>query len=66
MKNTLPMRLSRSSDRHVLFGVCGGLADYFGWSANLLRAAFALFAVFGVGMPVLGYAILALLMPSED
>ncbi|MEM6297534.1 MAG: PspC domain-containing protein [Bacteroidota bacterium] len=60
------MNLSRSSDRRILFGVCGGLADYFGWSANLLRAAFALFAFFGVGMPILGYALLAILMPSED
>lgn len=53
------MRKSRTSS--VIFGVCGGIAEEFGFNPFLLRLAFAVaFAFFGAG--VLVYLILAVCM----
>jgi phage shock protein C len=47
-----------------LFGVCGGLADYFGLDPTLIRVLFVAGVVlFGSG--ILLYLILALIMPEE-
>jgi len=54
--------LKRSSDK-IIAGVCGGVADYFGLDATLLRVLFALFGFFGAG--VLVYIILWIVMPSR-
>ncbi|MGW4117387.1 PspC domain-containing protein [Nocardia sp. NPDC004711] len=35
-----PKRLTRSATDKWIGGVCGGLARYFGWNANLVRALF--------------------------
>lgn len=44
-----------------LMGVCGGIANYFGWDVNLIRIAFVLAALFGVGAPVLIYLAIGLI-----
>ncbi len=59
----MQQRLSKSHDRW-LAGVCGGLAEHFGWSPGGTRTAFALCSVLSGGVPgALAYVILALLMP---
>ncbi|MGW4249057.1 PspC domain-containing protein, partial [Nocardia sp. NPDC004722] len=35
-----PKRLTRSSTDSWIGGVCGGLAEYLGWNANLVRILF--------------------------
>ena len=56
-------RLVKGKDRK-LFGVCSGIADYFGWDPTLVRVGFAfLFLVYGIGL--LGYLVAAIVMPSE-
>ncbi len=56
-------RLVKSTDRKI-GGVCGGLANYFGVDATLVRLAFLVaFFVFGTGL--LLYIALAIIMPSE-
>lgn len=56
-------RLVKGKDRK-LFGVCSGIADYFGWDPTLVRIGFAfLFLVYGIGL--LGYLVAAIVMPSE-
>ncbi|APE33315.1 PspC family transcriptional regulator [Nocardia mangyaensis] len=33
-------RLTRSTSDKWIAGVCGGLAEYFGWNANIVRLVF--------------------------
>lgn len=56
-------RLVRTANR-VLFGVCGGLGEYFNIDPIWFRVGF-LVALFGFGAGLLLYLILALLMPNE-
>jgi phage shock protein PspC (stress-responsive transcriptional regulator) len=60
-------RLRRSRQERVLFGVCGGLADYFGVDPNLVRIGFVLAALFPPlsGISLLGYLLLAVILPQE-
>jgi phage shock protein C len=56
-------RLVKSSDKKV-FGVCGGLGNYFDIDPTLIRIAFLFgFIIFGSGL--LLYIIMAIVMPSE-
>ena len=58
----LPLR--RSYDDHILGGVAGGLARYFGVDATIVRIAFAVLVVFGgAGIPL--YLAGLLLIPEE-
>jgi phage shock protein PspC (stress-responsive transcriptional regulator) len=60
-------RLRRSRHERVLFGVCGGLAEYFGWDPTVVRVGLALVTLFPptslVGL--LGYVVLGVLLPEE-
>ena len=47
-----------------IFGVCGGLGDYFGIDPTIIRILFLL-AVIGFGSGLLIYLVLALVMPEE-
>jgi phage shock protein PspC (stress-responsive transcriptional regulator) len=55
-------KLTRAADGK-LFGVCGGLANYFGLDATLVRVIWILL-VLCAGTGILAYIILALLMPK--
>lgn len=48
----------------MLWGVCGGLADYFQVDAMLLRVLFVLSAFFG-GFGLFLYIVLAIFVPEE-
>ena len=57
-------RLYKSSTDKAIFGVCGGLAEYFGIDSLIIRLVFVLFALaFGSGL--LFYLIAALIMPKR-
>jgi phage shock protein PspC (stress-responsive transcriptional regulator) len=60
-------RLRRSRDERVLFGVCGGLGDYFGVDATLVRIGFVVAALVPplTALSLLGYFGLAVLLPEE-
>ncbi len=60
------MKLVKSTVDKVMFGVCGGVARYFGWDATLVRLAFALATIFGVGSPIIIYLVMVLLMPEDE
>lgn len=60
------MKLVKTSDDKVLFGVCGGVARYFGIDTALVRIGFALASLLGVGSPVIVYLIMAIIMPSDE
>ncbi len=48
-----------------IFGVCGGLGDYFGIDPTIIRILFVA-AVILYGSGLLLYVILALVMPEES
>lgn len=59
--------LYRSRKRHMIAGVMGGIAERFGWNANLLRVIFVLVSVISAAFPViLVYLVLWLLIPKEN
>ena len=47
-----------------IFGVCGGLADYFGLDPTIIRVIFVA-SVLLLGTGLLLYIILAIVMPEE-
>ncbi len=59
--------LLRSRDHRILLGVCGGFADWLGWSPTLVRLAFLLVSVCSVAFPgILVYLLLAVFMPLRE
>lgn len=63
--NTPAKRLTRSSDNRMLAGVCGGVAEYLGVDANLVRLVVVLGTIFGFGSLAVAYVVGWLLMPQE-
>ena len=53
----------RSTNKKEIFGVCGGLADYFDVDVVWFRLGFVCAAIFG-GSGVIVYLILALVLPE--
>lgn len=56
--------LRRSNSNRILTGVCGGIGEFLGVDANLVRLAFAVFTLLG-GSGVLVYLIAWLVVPEE-
>ena len=57
--------LMRSNDR-MLAGVCGGLAEWLGWSPNLVRILFVLLSAVSAAFPgIIVYVVLWMLMPER-
>ena len=57
-------QLHRSEHDRVIAGVCGGLAEYLAIDPSLVRIAFVVAALWGVGLLV--YIVLAVVLPVED
>ncbi len=57
-------RLTRSDDGYI-GGVCGGIAEYFGWDPTIVRVIWLIAILFGVGSPILIYIILWIIMPER-
>lgn len=58
-------RLHRSRDNRLLFGVAGGLAEYFDVDPVLIRMGWILLTVGTVGIALLFYIVLAIIMPKN-
>ena len=56
----MPTRsLTRSRRHRMLFGVCGGIADWLGWDPTLVRVLYVLVSVVSAAIPgILVYLIL--------
>ena len=50
----------------MFFGVCGGVAKYFGLDATLVRILWAILTFFGFGTPILLYIVMTFIMPKES
>ena len=57
-------RLYKSKDDCMLFGVCGGVAEYFGIDSTIIRLIVAVFCLC-LGTGLVAYLISALVIPSR-
>ncbi len=57
-------KLYKSQGDRKLCGVCGGLGEFFGIDASLIRLAWIVFSLLG-GSGVLAYIIAAIVIPDE-
>jgi phage shock protein C len=58
-------KLTRSRDDKWLAGVCGGVSDYTGIDANLIRLVLAICTILGAGSLIIGYVVAWILMPKR-
>ena len=59
------MALYRSRTHRMIAGVCGGLADWLGWSPTRVRILFVILSIASAAFPgILVYLILWIAMPN--
>ena len=59
--------LHRSRSNRIIGGVCGGFAQWLGWSPNAFRAFFVVVSILSVAFPgILAYLVLWIFMPLGD
>jgi phage shock protein PspC (stress-responsive transcriptional regulator) len=59
--------LQRSRDQRILAGVCGGIAEWLGWSPSLVRLLYVIVSIASAAFPgILVYVILWILMPERE
>jgi len=59
-------KLRRSTDR-IIAGVCGGLAEWVGWSPGKVRLIYVLVSVLSAAFPgIIAYLVLWLIMPDAE
>jgi phage shock protein PspC (stress-responsive transcriptional regulator) len=60
-------KLHRSSSNRIIAGVCGGIADWLGWSPTLVRVLYVVGSIISVAFPgLLVYLILWIVMPKSS
>lgn len=59
-------KLYRSRKNSKLFGVCGGIAEYFDTDATVVRLIAVIAAFISLGWAVLIYLAAAFIMPQDD
>ena len=52
-------------DNAKIWGVCAGMADYFGWDVTLVRIGWVLTTIFGGGWPIVAYILAAWLVDPK-
>lgn len=58
--------LKRSRSNRMIAGVCGGLAQWLGWSPSVVRFLYVIVSIFSAAFPgILVYIILWVVMPEE-
>lgn len=58
--------LKKSKDNAVIFGVIGGIGEYFNIDPVLLRVILVVITFLGVGITIPVYLVMALLMPEGN
>jgi len=57
------MPLTKSRNK-MIAGVCGGLAEWLGWSPNMVRILYVVVSVLSVAFPgIIVYLLLWMIMP---
>lgn len=58
-------KLHRSSSNSIIAGVCGGIAEWLGWSPTTVRVLYVVVSILSVAFPgILVYLILWIVMPK--
>ena len=58
--------LYRSTDDKMIAGVCGGIAEYFGWDPTLVRVGYVLLSMGSVFFPgVIAYLVMMVVIPEK-
>lgn len=60
-----PHKLYKSNDDRVIDGVCGGLAEYLGLDATVVRLLLVAFSILSIGAGVIFYIICMLVIPTK-
>ena len=64
------MRLRRATRDRWIWGVCGGIARYYGWNSTVVRIVVILLAIFIPGLSVIPavliYVLLGYLLPESE
>ena len=64
MANKL-VKFHRSQNHRMIAGVMGGIAEYLGWNATLVRLLFVIISTASVAVPgILIYIVLWIVMPN--
>lgn len=58
-------QLYRSETDRMLAGICGGIAEYFGWDAAIVRLTFIFIILLG-GSGILAYILLWVIVPTQS
>ena len=59
------MPLYRSRRYNMIAGVCGGIAEWLGWSPTLVRILFVIISIISVAFPgIIAYLVLWVVMPK--
>lgn len=59
------MPLYRSERSRIIAGVCGGLAEWLGWSPTWVRVLYVIGSILSVAFPgIIVYIILWIVMPN--
>lgn len=58
-------KLTRSMTDKMIAGVCGGIAQYLGVDATLIRLVFGILVLAGILPGVLAYIVAWIVMPAE-
>lgn len=60
------MPLHLSNKHRIIAGVCGGIADFLGWSPTVVRIGYVLLSVLSAAFPgILVYIILWIVFPRS-
>jgi len=60
------MPLYRSRQHKMIAGVCGGIADWLGWTPTAVRVAYVILSIASAAFPgTIAYILLWLAMPQE-
>jgi phage shock protein C len=63
--NSGSRKLYRSRVNRMIFGVCGGLGEFFGIDTTIIRLLFVVGALLGFGSFVLIYLVMFFVVPEE-
>jgi len=66
MRGDKMKKLTRSKNDKVIFGVCGGLAEYFNVSSTVIRLLFIVLSLISFGAMLIVYIICAFVMPEGN
>ncbi|MFN3134490.1 MAG: PspC domain-containing protein [Candidatus Kryptonium sp.] len=58
-------RLFRSRKNRMIFGICGGLGEYFNTDPTVIRILWVILGISSLGIAILLYLIMAIIVPEE-